>query len=386
VRVLFHYPIFNAGGAEMSMLRLMKFLVSNGWSVDLVLTTGGGILESRIDSRVNISYLRDRPAGTRFAKAKGPLNKLRYAITDLVPYSVGRLQQALRQRRYRSTKYDAAIISLQGLSPEFCCKWVNASKRIQWIRNDLASSDTDGKAARNIKQYAHQIDAYVCVSGSSHQSLIDLYPELVSKASVLYNVIDAEAMRESATQAPDPYSQYGGGLKVVTVCRLADKAKGLYRMLSVHQKLLSEGFIYKWFVVGDGPDRDELKRRIHEAGVQDSFVLLGHQSNPFPYYKHADISATLSYYEGLCGSVNEAKVMGKPVIATVFSGVREQLTDDVNGIIVDNDEEAILAGFRRLLNDVELRARLSNDILPQAILDDHYKLEQLTQLIRGSSK
>jgi glycosyltransferase involved in cell wall biosynthesis len=115
--------------------------------------------------------------------------------------------------------------------------------------------------------------------------------------------------------------------------------------------------------------------------MEDSFLLLGQQENPFPYYLHADISATLSYYEGLCGAVNEAKVMGRPVIATRFSGIGEQLVDGVNGSIVDNNEDAIYTGMRRLLTDADLRARLANDILPETIRDDEYKLAVLEHML-----
>jgi glycosyltransferase involved in cell wall biosynthesis len=352
--------------------------------VELVLTTGGGNLESRIDPRVKVSHLRDRASGVRFSKEKNPLKKLGLIATDLLPYAFSRVQQSLRSRRFRKGNYDAAIVSLHGLSASFCCDVVDAKRRIQWIRNDLSLCDPDGKAGRNIREYSDRIDAYACVSGSSHRSLVTLFPEVKERAFVLYNVLDTETMRASAEGVPNPLEKYGPGLKVITVCRLADKAKGLFRMLAVHRRHLAEGLSYKWFVVGDGPDRQALADAVKEAGVEDSFILLGHQSNPFPYYKHADISATLSYYEGLCGAVNEAKVMGKPIIATKFSGIEEQITTGLNGMIVENSEEAIYEGLKTLVVDEELRKSLSNTVLPQPIADDEYKLELLTKMVMGT--
>jgi len=379
-RVLFHYPIFNVGGAEMSVLRLMSFLADHDWKIELVLTTGGGSLEAQVDPRVKVSCLRDKGAGDRFIEEKNFFRKF-LLIGDLANYIYYRIQEFSRSIPYLFKTYDMAIVSLTGLSPRFCCRWVNAKRRLQWIRNDLSKSDPHGKASRNIEKYNHKIDYYVSVSDTARQSLVKLHPEVKEKAVVLYNVIDAKGMRDRADVAKNPYEGYVDGLKVVTVCRLHDRAKGLFRMVDVHKRLNDEGIQFYWFVVGDGADRERLLSKVREAGLEQCFILLGRQENPFPYYKHADVSATLSYYEGLCGTVNEAKVMGKPVVATRFSGIEEQITDNENGLIVENDEQAIYVGMKRILLDNVLREKLSNDILPRDILDDEHKFEQLEHLL-----
>lgn len=384
-RVLFHYPVFNTGGAEMSVLRLTRFLAENGWDVELVLTTGGGTMEDRIDPRVKVHRLRDFAAGSRFASAKG-LAKFVWAVADGIPYAWTRLQESSRSKRFAGQKYDAAIVSLQGLSAEFCCTKVNARRRIQWIRNDLAECDPDGKADRNIRKWKDCIDFYACVAGTSKESFDRIFPDMAGKSRLVYNVIDADQMRRSAEDAPDPYISFGPGLRVVTVCRLADKAKGLFRMLRIHKRLVAEGFSHKWFLVGDGPDKEAVEEAVVREGLSESFFLLGRQSNPFPYYKFADVSATLSYYEGLCGTVNEAKIMGKPVIATEFSGIHEQIVSGVGGLIVANEEEAIYAGMKRILSDESLREKLSNTALAKEIADDQWKLQLLTELVMGDSR
>ncbi len=111
------------------------------------------------------------------------------------------------------------------------------------------------------------------------------------------------------------------------------------------------------------------------------FLRFGIKENPFPYFKAADISATLSYYEGLCGAVNEVKVIGKPVLATQFSGIYKQIVDEQSGLIVVNDEDAIFDGLKRLLTDDKLRKKLTNNALPKMIMDDEYKIERLKKLI-----
>lgn len=377
--ILFHYSIFNIGGAEKSVLRLTKLLSDKGWNVTLVLTTGGGNLEGQIDPHVKVYRLRSAAAGNKFKKAKG-LHKLKY-IGDLMLYGLFWLEGLFKSFTFLFRRYDAAVVSLHGLSAKFVCTYVRANKRFHWVRNDLSAADTEGKAANNIKQYHTCIDQYICVSQTSLDSLQRLFPKTCQKSVVIPNVIEAEQMLMSAESRGDPLSQYKKSLKVITVCRLSDKAKGLLRMVKVHKRLAAEGIDFMWFVVGDGPDREMMQTAIDKAELSSNMILLGSKENPFPYFKAADISATLSYYEGLCGAVNEAKVIGKPVLATQFSGINEQIVHEKSGLIVENDEEAIYEGLKKLLTDGELRDRLTNNALPKMIMDDDYKIEKLLKLI-----
>ena len=50
----------------------------------------------------------------------------------------------------------------------------------------------------------------------------------------------------------------------------------------------------------------------------------------------------------------EAVVLEKPIIATECSGVRELLGDNEYGIVVDNNEDALYRGMKRILENTEL--------------------------------
>jgi glycosyltransferase involved in cell wall biosynthesis len=377
--ILFHYSIFNIGGAEKSVLRLMKLLSDKGWNVTLVLTTGGGNLEGQIDPRVKVHHLRSAAAGNKFKKAKG-LDKLK-VIGDLMFYILFWIEGLFKSFTFLFRSYDIAAISLQGLSPKFVCKYVNTKKRFHWIRSDLRLSDSSGKVASNVHRYNSQIDQYICVSQTALESLNSQFPETILKSSVIYNIIDAPQILANVDRETDPLEEYDDILKVITVGRLFEKAKGLLRMVRVHKRLSDEGIDFMWFVVGDGPDRAMMQEAIDKEELNNKMILLGSKDNPFPYFKAADISATLSYYEGLCGAVNEAKVIGKPVLATQFSGINEQIINEESGLIVTNDEDAIYEGLKRLLIDQELREKLTNQALPKMIMDDDYKIEKLLNLI-----
>nr|WP_228759571.1 MULTISPECIES: glycosyltransferase [unclassified Idiomarina] len=169
-------------------------------------------------------------------------------------------------------------------------------------------------------------------------------------------------------------------INLLSVCRLKDSAKAIFRMVEVCSILRDRGFEFKWYVIGDGPDRKALEVLIHKSHLEDCMILLGLKENPFPYYRMADVVAMLSYHEGLCGVINEAKVMKKAVVATKVSGVYEQLIDRQTGLIVDQEVSAIVEGLAELISDSELRTRLAESGYPTSILEDEHKITSLEAL------
>ncbi len=386
-QVLFHYPIFNVGGAEISSLRLMKALADLGWEVTLVLTTGGGPMEPVLDPRIRVVRLRPWSYGSRFKLASGIFAKSR-ALPDLIAYCAAFTLGAVRMLPFLFRRYEAAATLLHGTSTWFIRRVVRAKTRVHWIRNDLSRADPDLRTGAAIATASKEIDYYICVSEVVRQSLVRVVPDVAHKTRVIYNILDANSMRARSLEGSNPFPALSiNSLRVLSVCRLSEAPKGLLRMARVCRRLLDEGYQFQWFIVGDGPDRPLISSEIRKLHLDEHMVLLGTFDNPFPAYRHCDIVAVLSNYEGLCGVVNEAKILGKPIIATRFSGIEEQLIHGETGLIVDNDEEAIFLGMSALLTDTFLRERLSVAAMPKALMNDDAKLEEIQSLfLRDESK
>lgn len=380
--VLIYYSKFNVGGAEKSNLRLIKLLVKHGWKVTLVLKYAGGTLEQELPDEVHIIHLAAESYINKLVQQKSFGKKLIQTIKIAVPYLSQQVQRGMVIKQLHNERYDIAVIGLQGLNPSFVIKNINAGIRLLWIRNDLLYCDPDGRIAGNITKYGHEIDCFPCVSKTSYDSFCKLFPELKDKAKLFYNVINAEDMIKCSNEKNDIEGKFLDACRVITVCRIRDKAKGVFRMLDVYKRLRNDGIFFYWIIVGEGSDLEELRQRTHKEKLDDGFILLGHKSNPFPYYKYCDISATLSYYEGLCGTVNEAKIMGLPVIATEFSGIHEQIIHGKNGWIVENNEDAIYVGMKKILQDKKLRKSITNDWLPEAIANDENKEELMRNFLK----
>jgi len=385
-RVLFHYPILNMGGAEKSTLRLMKALADRGWQVTLVLTTGGGQLEGDIDSRVEVVRLRPGEYGTRFAAARSTPDRLK-AVPDLLAYGVGRLAGAIRMVPFLWRRFDAAAVMLHSLHPFFVTRVVRAETKLIWIRNDLKGIDPDGRISAQLQRYAAHIDRFICVSGVSDRSLLEAVPGARGKSTVIYNILDAGGMRALGEGRANPFPPRGGPdeVRILTVGRLADRDKAIFRLVGVAQALKSRDLPFRWYLIGDGPDREALERHIAAADVGDRVILMGQADNPFPAYRHADLVAMVSNHEGLCGVVNEAKVSGAAMLAVEVSGIDEQLQDGENGWVVPNTHDAIVEALDALIRNPDRIARVRNTRYPAAILDDAHKIAQIEALIRSES-
>ena len=150
-------------------------------------------------------------------------------------------------------------------------------------------------------------------------------------------------------------------------------------MLEVCRKLREERDDFVWYVLGDGPDMGELKQRVLKLKLEKTFLLVGNIENPYPYILSADFVAVLSYYEGLSGLINEAKILGRAVICTDFAGAREQIVDGENGLIIDNDAYSIYKGIKMLLQGKF--GSIRNNYLPKAILDNDVKFNEIIGLL-----
>ena len=228
------------------------------------------------------------------------------------------------------------------------------AKKIAWVHSDLAQK-LNGKP-ETLQKAAAQYEAYdriVCVSQTARDSFIRLFGR-ERDTVVLYNTIDDESIREKAKLAPAvPFSKRR--LTVAAVGRLSEE-KQYDMLLRIHKQLLDEGLVHDLWIVGEGDQRALLEAYISENKLSDSVTLFGFQSNPYPFMKAADLLVCSSRYEGLSTFVTEGLILGKPIVTTECSGMRELLGDSEYGMITENSENALLGGMRKMLSSQSTRA------------------------------
>ena len=122
---------------------------------------------------------------------------------------------------------------------------------------------------------------------------------------------------------------------------------------------MSEVSSFRIVIVGDGPERDPLKRLAAQLGVEQCVSFVGFQRDTKPYYALARIAAVPSHSEGSPNVVLEAMAAALPIVANRVGGVPEILEEGKTGLLVEpRDPEAMAKALARVLTDSELRERL----------------------------
>ena len=117
-----------------------------------------------------------------------------------------------------------------------------------------------------------------------------------------------------------------------------DKEKRIDQLLKIAVELQNQ-IKFKWYVIGDGPDRKELEELKNKLGLDDCIEFLGYLENPYSVMSHCDTLVLLSKYEGTPVTIDEAMVLGLGIVAPRIGGIAEQTGKYENCILIHKDEE-----------------------------------------------
>lgn len=252
-------------------------------------------------------------------------------------------------------QYDVAISYLW--PHYFVAEKVKANLKIAWIHTDYSTVNTD--VALDLRMWK-QFDAIIAVSEACKFSFLAKYEELTDKVHVIENIASPETIRAQALVMNDSNPMLKDErFKLLTVARLSH-AKGIDNAVRALKLLRERGHNQLvWYVVGYGGDEAEIRHLISEHGLESSFILLGKQTNPYPYMAACDLYVQPSRYEGKAVTVTEAQILGKPVMITNYSTASSQVAHCIDGYITELSVEGIAEGILNLYNSNELRQRLA---------------------------
>lgn len=227
------------------------------------------------------------------------------------------------------------------------------AKKVAWVHCDLLKVAEDtGSNVECCARWYQKYDRVVCVAEKVKESYQHLFGDNPSSV-VIHNVIDDDRIRRLSHQPAD-LGNDNGKQSVVTLGRL-ESPKNYEGLLRIHKRLLSEGFRYNLLILGKGFLQAKLEQYIRENNLQDSVKMPGYIDNPYPYLKNADLLVCSSKYEGFSTFITEGLILGKAIVTTDCSGMKEQLGESEFGLITPNDEEALYQGMKRMLSDDSLR-------------------------------
>lgn len=115
-------------------------------------------------------------------------------------------------------------------------------------------------------------------------------------------------------------------------------------------------------IVGSGPLRGDVERRVRELDLGDRVHLLGHRDDVERVLAGVDLLVLTSRDEGIPGIVIEAAMAACPVVSYPLAGVGEVVDDGATGVIVGRaDPGAMAAAVSDLLADAPRRTAMGQE-------------------------
>ncbi len=184
-------------------------------------------------------------------------------------------------------------------------------------------------------------------------------PASTDKVIVVHCGVDTDRFRPGHADRP------GRPFTIVCVGTLHE-VKGQSVLVDACAILAESQVSFRCLIVGDGPDRRMLERRIAEAGLDGRVELTGSltQDRVAELVGSADVLAAPSVptrkgkREGIPVVLMEALSCGVPAVASDLSGIPELVEDGVSGLLVPpGDAAALASALIELERDPALRER-----------------------------
>lgn len=333
IKILFFIETLEGGGAEKVLRNLVNNM--NQTQFDITVQT---VWPCDFEK-----YLKEGIKHKSMYSARNKLNAMRYRIEA---------ETGLAYKLHVKGDYDIECAYLEAGATKVMAASINKkAKKLAWVHCDLQRAVSDPEAfVEKTKPCYEKFDKVLCVSENVKDSFLELFGDTVP-AEVLYNTIDDGEIRDKAQM---PLIEKKRRFTVVTLGRLTEQ-KGYDRLLRVHNRLMAEGFEYDLWILGEGPDRPVLEQYVKENGLEDTVRLFGFVDNPYPFIREADLLVCSSRWEGLSTFVTEGLIIGRPVVTTDCTGMRELLGDSEYGLITESSENGLYEGMKTMLRDESLR-------------------------------
>jgi glycosyltransferase involved in cell wall biosynthesis len=196
-----------------------------------------------------------------------------------------------------------------------------------------------------------------------------------NKLRVLHNGIHIEQFNKSNFQYVGSEKEklgFSSDTKFIgTIARLREE-KGIKYLIQAAPQILKVFDNIVFYIVGDGPQRNELENIAKEYKISDKIIFAGFKTNIPAELSLIDIFVAPSVTEGLGLGILEAMAMEKPIIASKVGGIREIIIDGKTGLFVPSqDSKSLAMKIIYLLNNEAIAAELAKNAYEESKSHDN---------------
>ncbi len=359
------------GGIAKALLSLLAEIDYEHYNVDVGLFEHTGLFMDSLPKQVNLLpplFIKENIEVKPFSNCKkqfkkGLKNGFRW-VHFFVKYSFIRAFTGRENFYYHYCKdqvkntidlekeYDAVVAFASQHVIYYAVDKVKAKKKIGFIHNDYSKSDY--RYYKIDKEYFYKLDYLATISDECVKVLKDYFPNLKDKIICIPNIVSCDYIDNLSKEYYPEEMKDKDWKYLVTTCRISINDKGLDLIVECAKYFKDLNKKIKWIIVGGGGEEDKLRDLIALNKVEQYVVITGQKNNPYPYVRNCDLFVQPSRFEGKSISVDEAKLLCKPILITDYSTAKDQIINNENGVICKIDSDEIANNIINLLNDTSL--------------------------------
>ncbi|MDF1526207.1 MAG: glycosyltransferase [bacterium] len=194
-----------------------------------------------------------------------------------------------------------------------------------------------------LRYHYKKCDGIIAVSAGAAGDFTRMTGISESAVSVVYNPVNtSEILSRAAQPLHHPWFNNGQPPVVLGIGRLVWEKN--FQMLIEAFEIVRSRIASRLMILGDGPHRQKLERRIQASPFSGDISMPGRVPNPYQFIRRSALLTLSSNYEGLPTVLIEALASGTPVVSTDCpNGPREILKDGKYGQIVSVNKPEKLA-------------------------------------------
>lgn len=336
-KILFLIHDLGQGGAEKVLVNLVNNMDPQKYEIHVTAIFGGGVNEQFLKPhiRYNRIFKRMIPANSHLMKLLTPRQLHSLCIKEHYDIEVAYMEGPASRVISGCTAPDTRLVT-----------WIHVQQDNMKRLSGSFRSESEARWCYD------RFDRAICVSEFVRQDFTDIL-SYQKPCQVLYNTVESDAILSHAGEEA-PKLMEDGSVRLIAVGSLK-ASKGYQRLLRCIQRLRKDAYPVHLYILGIGPQQQELEQLCRELTISDAVTFLGYDTNPYKYVAKCDLFVCASYAEGFSTAATEALIVGTPVCTVEVSGMREMLGEHNEwGLVTENDENALYEGIRKLLDVPEL--------------------------------
>lgn len=351
--ILFVVDERKMGGVSILLEDMMEMLDLSGLNIDILVLHNNGDRLQNLPKNVNIIYgteyfdVVDLPI-KEIINSKN-IKSLIKKIILVFDMKTGLIKNKIKRERKKilSKKYDIEIAFKDGFTAIFTA-FGNSLKKIHWLHYDYKLANPNAKYDKLFKKILPLFDNVIAVSKDVMDDFNKIY-HLENKTDIIPNLINFDKIKNKSNEVNLPKSN---NLEIISIGRL-HQVKAYDRFIEVIYRLKEEGVLnnVKFKIYGDGPEKENLLKKIFDLDLKQLVSLEGQVNNPYVYMKNADLFVLCSLHESFGLVIIESLSLGTPVLALRTSATDKLIKNNVDGLIVNNSIDGLYLGLKEILTN-----------------------------------